>query len=61
MSRWAPCSLFGATSVLGRILWPAITLLGGISMTVNARREAKREPSAKSAADEAGRPCEPKS
>lgn len=38
-----PCGFFGATSVLGRICWPAITLAGGISMIVNARRDAKHE------------------
>jgi hypothetical protein len=45
----APCGFFGATSMLGRICWPAITLAGGISMIANARRDAKHELAEKAA------------
>jgi hypothetical protein len=47
-----PCGFFGATSVVGRICWPAMTLAGGISMIVNARRDAKRELAEKAASAE---------
>jgi polyferredoxin len=49
-----PCGFFGATSLLGRIFWPAITLIGGISMIVTARRDAKKELAAAAANAETG-------
>ena len=49
-----PCGFFGATSLLGRIVWPAITLVGGISMIVTARRGAKQALAATAASGEAG-------
>ena len=49
-----PCGFFGATSLLGRIFLPAITLVGGISMIVTARRGAKQEVTATAASAEAG-------
>ena len=49
-----PCGFFGATSLLGRIYWPAITLVGGISMIVTARHDAKQELAATATSAEGG-------
>ena len=56
-----PCGFFGATSVLGRICWPAITIVGGVSMIVAARRAAKQELAATAAGAQTGGQAEAES
>ena len=56
-----PCGFFGATSIAGRICWPAVMLLGGISVIANARRGAKQDLAARSTGVETGEKSEPES